>query len=473
MKKLFLTLPLLLVFFHLMYANDGPQVWTQDLTTPTGVWQHCVIVNPTNEQIMYVGTDGNGVYKSTDGGATFTAANTGLTNLTVFNMAISASNPNVIYLGTSQTGSGAGMYITTNAGVSWTQINSGIVETSIAVGALAVDPTNPAVAYMAIFDGLVDSQVGLYKTTNSGTTWVPATTGIGTIKNFLSIVINPLNHNVVYAGTSFGVATSTGPVQIYRSNDAGATWTSVSSGLPSASTDTDPVRDMSMSTIDTARILAGLFQNTVAGGAFVTTNGGGSWTRISAGIPNVVGVQIRSTLIQPGSNSIMFAGLDVSAAAGQTGGVYMSTDGGTSWNAFNGGPMAATNTVRALGWRNSDLTLFAGVGLGGLGNYEYTFPPLGVHNPNSDVPKEFSLMQNFPNPFNPSTVIQFSVPKSSYVSLKVYDMLGREVKTLVNETKQAGTYAYNFNASNLPSGVYLYKIVAGDYTATKKMILVK
>ena len=197
MKKIFLILPLFLLFIHLMYANDGPQVWTQDLTTPTGVWQHCVIVNPTNQQIIYVGTDGNGVYKSTDGGATFNPSNSGLTNLTVFNMAIAPSNPNVIYLGTSQTGSGAGMYISTNAGATWTQINTGIVETSIAVGALAVDPTNPAVAYMAIFDGLVDSQVGLYKTTNSGTTWVAANTGIGAIKNFLAISINPLNHNVI------------------------------------------------------------------------------------------------------------------------------------------------------------------------------------------------------------------------------------------------------------------------------------
>ena len=474
MKKIFLILPLFLLFIHLMYANDGPQVWTQDLTTPTGVWQHCVIVNPTNQQIMYVGTDGNGVYKSTDGGVTFNPSNTGLTNLTVFNMAIAASNPNVIYLGTSQTGTGAGMYISTNAGATWTQINSGIVETSIAVGALAVDPTNPAIAYMSIFDGLVDSQVGLYKTTNSGTTWVAANTGIGTIKNFLSISINPLNHNVVYAGTSFGVASQTGPSAIYRSNDAGVTWTSISSGLPTATTDINPVRDMSISTLDTARVLAGLFQNTIAGGAFVTTNGGALWTRLSSGIPNVAAVQIRSVLIQPGSNSIFFAGMDVSAAAGQIGGVYMTTNGGTSWTAFNGGPMTSTNVVRALGFRSTDLTLYAGVaGTSGLGNYEYTFPPVGVHGPGFVSPKEFSLNQNYPNPFNPSTVIEYAVPKTSFVTVKVYDLIGREVKTLVSETKQAGYYSLNFNASNLPSGVYLYKITAGDFNSTKKMILVK
>ena len=99
--------------------------------------------------------------------------------------------------------------------------------------------------------------------------------------------------------------------------------------------------------------------------------------------------------------------------------------------------------------------------------------PLGVHNPTSDIPKEFSLIQNFPNPFNPTTVIEFNIPRTAFVTVKVYDMLGKEVSTLVNDTKQAGSYLVNFIASNLTSGVYFYKIMAGDFTATKKMMLVK
>jgi photosystem II stability/assembly factor-like uncharacterized protein len=472
MKKILLVIPFFLIFFHLMYASDGPQVWTQDLTTTTGVWQHCIIVNPTNQQIMYAGINGTGVYKTTNGGTNWTLTTSGLNNVTVFNMAIAASNPNVIYLGTSQTGGGAGMYISTDAGATWTQINAGIVETSLGVGALAVDPTNPAIAYMAIFDGLVDSPVGLYKTTNSGTLWVPSNAGVGTIKNFLSININPLNHNVVYAGTSFSVATSTGPSQIYRSNNAGTTWFSVSNGLPPASTDINPVRDMSISTLDTARVLAGLFQNALTGGAFLTTNGGTSWTRMSTGIPNVLAVNIRSVLIQPGSSTTFFAGLDV--PAGQTGGVYTSTDAGNSWTAFNGGTMQSTYVVRALNWRTTDLTLFAGVaGTSGFGVHEYTFPPNIVIDPGPGVPKNFSLNQNYPNPFNPSTIIEYAVPKTAFVTVKVYDLMGKEVKTLVSETKQTGYYSLTFNASNLTSGVYFYKIIAGDFTASKKMMLVK
>ena len=88
-------------------------------------------------------------------------------------------------------------------------------------------------------------------------------------------------------------------------------------------------------------------------------------------------------------------------------------------------------------------------------------------------PKEFSLAQNYPNPFNPSTTISYTLPIAGLVSLKVYDVLGNEVATLVNEEKTAGNYEVNFNASNLSSGTYIYKISAGDFVQTKKMILMK
>ncbi|RKY91850.1 MAG: hypothetical protein DRQ01_07030, partial [Ignavibacteriae bacterium] len=91
---------------------------------------------------------------------------------------------------------------------------------------------------------------------------------------------------------------------------------------------------------------------------------------------------------------------------------------------------------------------------------------------------KFELEQNYPNPFNPSTKIKFSVPpnvkqETSKVSLKIYDVLGNEVAVLVNEEKPAGNYETEFNASNLSSGIYYYKLVTGSFTDTKKMILLK
>jgi hypothetical protein len=97
----------------------------------------------------------------------------------------------------------------------------------------------------------------------------------------------------------------------------------------------------------------------------------------------------------------------------------------------------------------------------------------GVEEISSSVPSVYSLSQNYPNPFNPTTNIRFAVPEAGLVTMKVYNLLGQEVTTLVNEYKNAGTYNVDFNAVNLSSGVYFYQINAGNYSDTKKMILMK
>ena len=89
------------------------------------------------------------------------------------------------------------------------------------------------------------------------------------------------------------------------------------------------------------------------------------------------------------------------------------------------------------------------------------------------IPQRYSLLQNYPNPFNPSTVISFQLPASSNVSLRVYDVMGREVQTLVNERLNAGSYEATFDGSKLPSSVYFYRMKTGNYNKTKMMILIK
>jgi hypothetical protein len=98
---------------------------------------------------------------------------------------------------------------------------------------------------------------------------------------------------------------------------------------------------------------------------------------------------------------------------------------------------------------------------------------VGSNISGNSVPTIYSLAQNYPNPFNPSTKISFALPKAGNVKLVVFDLLGREIATVVNEFKTAGNHTVDFNASNLASGVYFYKMVAGDFTATKKMLLIK
>ncbi|GAB4127434.1 MAG: hypothetical protein Fur0015_01030 [Ignavibacteriales bacterium] len=100
-------------------------------------------------------------------------------------------------------------------------------------------------------------------------------------------------------------------------------------------------------------------------------------------------------------------------------------------------------------------------------------PLTDVENQNNLIPEKFKLFQNYPNPFNPTTKIEFSIPSDNNVEIKVFNVLGMEVATLLNEKRQAGKHSVEFNASNLSSGVYFYKIISGNYSEIKKMILLR
>ena len=110
---------------------------------------------------------------------------------------------------------------------------------------------------------------------------------------------------------------------------------------------------------------------------------------------------------------------------------------------------------------------------GVMGTHELQDEVLGIRELSSVTPETYSLSQNYPNPFNPTTTIRFSLKETGVVSLKVYNVIGQLVTTLVNGQKPAGTYEYNFDASSLSSGIYFYSIKAGDFTQTRKMILMK
>ena len=150
--------------------------------------------------------------------------------------------------------------------------------------------------------------------------------------------------------------------------------------------------------------------------------------------------------------------------------IFISYDGGNNWSDFNDG-LIADWTFSALAINEPYLWILRDF----MGNAY--FRPLTnitkVENENLTLPEGFSLHQNFPNPFNPGTKIIYSVPQSSKIIIKVFDVLGNEIETLVNEEKSVGTYELNWNAANLPSGVYLYQLKAGSYLQTKKMILLK
>ena len=118
---------------------------------------------------------------------------------------------------------------------------------------------------------------------------------------------------------------------------------------------------------------------------------------------------------------------------------------------------------------NGTGTLPGDANIGALGIFSAT----AVKGLDSGIPTSYSLSQNYPNPFNPTTIIKYSIIKEVQVSLKVYDIIGREVASLVNQKQSAGTYNVNFDASRIASGVYIYRIIAGNFVQSKKMMLIK
>jgi len=148
-----------------------------------------------------------------------------------------------------------------------------------------------------------------------------------------------------------------------------------------------------------------------------------------------------------------------------TGGFGVSTSGDTKVTSSAGIPFAGSS-------ENSSSSILSGF----LTNYSLIIT--GIEDEQSIIPAVYKLNQNYPNPFNPSTIINYQIPEEGFVTLKIYDILGKEVKTLVNENNQAGNYNIRFDASDLASGIYIYQIrvnnpASGGYTASKKLVLIK
>ena len=147
--------------------------------------------------------------------------------------------------------------------------------------------------------------------------------------------------------------------------------------------------------------------------------------------------------------------------------IWYSSNFGDNWVPLTT-PLKGNSNITEIK-RDNDNQLYLGTYAEGLLELDII---TSIEDENSIV-SNYHLAQNYPNPFNPITKIKYSIPKSELVQIKVYDILGKEVKKILNEYTQAGTYEIEFNARNLPSGVYFYKMISGSYSDTKKMILLR
>jgi hypothetical protein len=192
-------------------------------------------------------------------------------------------------------------------------------------------------------------------------------------------------------------------------------------------------------------------------GLLKSTDKGLSWLPADL-YPN----QVLSVIAE--SDTSLFAGTYYFGVSG----LYYSPDNGETWENKNEG----IENIPVLSFAfNEEGYLFAGTYLQGV--YKSRDILTGIKGKNNVGEHSFYLNQNYPNPFNPHTKIKYSVPQTSKVQIKVFDVLGKELETLVNEEKPAGSYEIDFNASELPSGVYFYQLKAGKFIQTKKMILLR
>ena len=279
------------------------------------------------------------------------------------------------------------------------------------------------------------------KTTDGGNTWIQKLYLYGRL---LDDVDFSDQYNGIVVG---GVVT-----QIIKTTDAGATW-----NIQYA---TSNMWLHGVSYFDVNNCTAVGWQG--SGGTIIlkTTNGGTDWFQ-----------QMSGTSLEE-LKDVSFVNENHGTIVGPDGTILNTTDGGYTW--------IQQNRITTYDLYNVFFTnLMNGYAIGENGTIINTsFPGVTsieseIENKIDQMPSDYSLSQNYPNPFNPTTSLQYAIGSRQFVTLKVYDLLGREIATLVNEEKPAGEYEVEFNGSNLPSGIYFYQLKAGQFSETKKMILLK
>jgi len=458
----------------LFKTTDGGNNWIQISNNGlTDKFVNTLILLGLN---LVAGTQ-SGIFQTLVNSIIWQPTNTGLLNIAVNSFLMIG---NSIYAGTS-----GGVFLSTDFGLNWLLV--GLAKTFIAT--LIPGPAGMILAGV-LFGGLM-------KSTNNGNTWTRVSGGA--LDEFTSVTSGVYNGNngLYVIGTETKGAlkssdltnwTNTGGLDLQfvsdiQSDPSGTKYYAGSSGGLFESDDGgnnfvkigfDGKNVIKVNILDSLKILA----STGDSGIFQSIDGGKTWTQKWDN--NAKGASVISVYVISESSWIVTTskGTFITEDFGET---YSNQDTGLILKDVKAIlPIAKPNKTAFTNTTFDILGGTNGMSVWLLPNFVVT----AIDDNNSSIPNNFSLSQNYPNPFNPSTVINFQLSVFSKVSLKVYDVLGREVATLVNEEKPAGNYKVNFNASNLSagrqglsSGVYLYRLSAVgngiNFIQTKKMILIK
>ena len=456
----------------------------------------------------YYGSTGGGIFMSTDNGSSWSQANSGIPFPFINCFAAAASG---LFAGTD----GGGVYRSTDDGVNWVEVSNGLAGTSVrslfATGTTiyagsdyeGVSASNDngrtwsqadsviagyyVYSLLPIGSNLIaGTNGGVFLSTDGGKSFSQSGIG-GNVVNALAMNISETD---IFAGTSTGV---------FRSTDRGASWVPLNSGLPTDYNTGYPLQVLCLAVSGTH-----LFAGTQGDGVYVSDDNGGSWAKTAmAGYYEgggymvvsgfaTMGTSLVAALFQSYSSvaftsdnfgtwkgsgwsqypTISFTALAVSGTdifAATPSGIFLSTDSTATWTEVDSG--LSNRNVLSLAVEGS--YLIAGTYGGGVWRRPLSEMVTAVEAASANIPRKFHLRQNYPNPFNPSTVINYQLAADELVTLNVYDILGRKIETLVNKRERAGNYSVKFNGSTLQSGVYFYRLQAGAYSATKKLMLLK
>ncbi|MBM4166180.1 MAG: T9SS type A sorting domain-containing protein [Ignavibacteria bacterium] len=505
-------------------VNDGAEMFESQ------VWyNNIIVVHPTNANVVWLGM--TSFYKSTNGGTSFSDILSFDVHVDQHAMEYAPSNPNKIVLGND-----GGIFVSTNGGTSWnkslnlpiTQFYAGTIDFQFSNKLLGgtqdngtlrtsnsthsswseiyggdgfyclVDPTDSNFVYAEYQNG------GLGFSTDGGNSFEDGTNGIGANDRFnwsTPIAMDLQHPKTLYVGTQ----------RVYRTKDNMQNWTAISGDL----TYGNGGRVGTISTIDVSQTDSNvIYVGTDDSRVWVTTNGGTNWVNIDDSLPNRWATRVS---VDPESANIAYVTLSGFNVYDFGGHIFRTTNFGATWsNIGESLPDIPINDVivdeqnRSHLYIATDLNVMFTTNVGETWNIlGENFPDVSVHDLtlhsptrklvafthgrsafsyniimgaqeiSNNIPSAVSLSQNYPNPFNPKTTIGFSMLAISNVTLKVFDILGREMATLLNnETKEAGKHEVEFDASALTSGMYVYRIFVTQHgklcnTETKKFVVLK
>ncbi len=413
---------------------------------------------------IFVATEG-GVLLSTNNGINWTPAENGLNTGTVLEMGVNNTSIFACTWDPRQY-----VFLTTDNGLNWTTLSTGLTNTTnTIIRTLAVNGST-------VFAGTMGE--GVILSTNNGSDWIQVNNGITGKGKWVNCMAN--RGSYVFAGTDTD--------GVYISTNSGSSWTLSKSGLPS-----NVVIEIVCSDSE-------VFVGTYGGGVFLSTNNGTSWITRNNGLTNleVYNLVLKGQDVFAGTRVGVFystnkglnwiprnnglTNLVISSLAingdkiliGNPSGVFLSTNNGVNWTMMNSGIEGIYIKRLAI----KDAYVFAGTSYRGIWRRPLSEFVLDIDNSRNEILHSIILNQNYPNPFNPSTTIKYTISAPGKVSLIVYNILGQQIRILVNDKRNVGDYEITWDGKDnygnpVSSGIYIYKLQTGDLIKSNKMLLLK